>query len=748
MTRRQARKPLFISWRWRVMLPLALVVTLTAMLGAYAAALRFGGGIRISQDTLLLEGVRSLVSRTDRLYQRQVQEANRIAYTIGVPESVARDEVDVLQDSLETLARAANLDSVILTDERGVEVLGVQRVSIPDVDDYAVNTGTDMAAQPLVSAALAGESGASGLMRTPEGVLLFVSVPLRADGRIVGVVLAGNDLSGVVSSLQDSAVTQVAVYGGDGQLLQTTFNLNDAVRNQLAINPALMNQTLTTDGRDVPVTSVTVAGTPYRAAYTPLIYGGDVLGAVSVLMPDNLPFATEISRQLTAVLAAAVAGAAVVTGFMGVSLFAARVGRVQRTAEALAEGDAQARTKMRPTDEAGAAGAALDAYAEQVQVQQSAMQQALQRQRREAHHMTAVLESLPDGVLVQDTAGRVTFVNDAARRLLASVQGGQQHVLHALHALTIEPAGKPITPGVYALGDPQRVALGERMLNAQAAAIQTVNGERVGTVVVMRDMTEMVRQEQRRERLLQAVEQEVQSPLAELVQASALTGAPLDDFAREITKRAVALQKLVVEMRELTNVDNIQQAQERIRLDTLVWTVANEWRQIAQAADLKLRVMIERSGLHVLGDERRLRWAIGNVLDNAIKYTPPGGTVTLEVNGEQKGQALMRVRDSGVGILPEELPQVTTRFYRGNPTTSTGEIIRTPGMGQGLHTAQQIFDAHGGFLKVRSKVGIGTAVYFSLPVTSSESLDLPRLMEDFEGETVQLPEDFMPGLKL
>ena len=108
----------------------------------------------------------------------------------------------------------------------------------------------------------------------------------------------------------------------------------------------------------------------------------------------------------------------------------------------------------------------------------------------------------------------------------------------------------------------------------------------------------------------------------------------------------------------------------------------------------------------------------------------------------------MRVRDSGVGIVPEELPHVTQRFYRGNPKMDTGEIIRTPGMGQGLYTARMIIEAQGGFMRVRSKPGVGTAVYFSLPITAAVTLDLPRIKEDFEGETVQLPQDFRGDLEL
>ncbi len=750
---KRQRKPWFISWRWRLVIPLAVVLALTAMVGAYAAALHFSSGLNTTQDNLLLEGVRGLSNRTDALYRRQFQEAQRVAFTIGVPEAVARAEVDVLQDGLEASARVAELDALILTDANGIEVLGVQRVSIPDVDDYAVNSGTALTDQPLVVAALGGEDGAAGPVRTPEGVLVFVSAPMRADGQVVGAVLAGNNLSSIADAMQDSAVTQIALFSQEGELLQTTFELDDTVRRDLTPDQSLMAQALGTDGRRVPVVSQGVAGVPYRAAYAPLNYGNDTLGVVALFLPDSIPFATSAGRQLTALLAAGIAGAAVMVAFVGVGLFITRVERVQKTAVALARGQATARTNMRATDEPGVTGAALDAYANRVQRERDAMLQALQRQRREANHFAAVLQSMPDGVLVQDNTGQITFINDVARHLLAPTRTQTQTITQLFGKLAGQQAGAALAPGIYALGDPQRVEMGEKMINAQAALIRAMNGERIGTVVVMRDVTETVRQEQKRERLLKAVEHQVQAPLDELAQESAfhaVSDAPMDDFAREIAKRAIALRKLVAEMRELTTLDEqqVQRTQTQIRLDTLVWTVANEWRQIAQAAELGFRVVVERSGLHVLGDERRLRWAIGNVLDNAIKYTPPGGMVTLEVNGMVKGQALLRVRDNGVGIADSELMHVTTRFYRGNPTMKTGEIIRTPGMGQGLHTAEQIFQAHGGFLRVRSKVGVGTAVYFSVPITSSEALDLPGLMDNFEGETVQLPEDYLPDLKL
>ncbi|MBC8100605.1 MAG: ATP-binding protein, partial [Armatimonadetes bacterium] len=138
----------------------------------------------------------------------------------------------------------------------------------------------------------------------------------------------------------------------------------------------------------------------------------------------------------------------------------------------------------------------------------------------------------------------------------------------------------------------------------------------------------------------------------------------------------------------------------------------------------------------------RLRWAIGNLVDNSIKYTPPGGTIVLEVRGEEANYAQLRLRDNGVGILADEQPHLFTRFWRGTPTLPDGRVLRAPGMGQGLHVVKRILEMHGGALQIRSKPGVGTAVYFRLPLTASESFDLPQLYANgLEGDTMPMHAD-------
>lgn len=442
----------------------------------------------------------------------------------------------------------------------------------------------------------------------------------------------------------------------------------------------------------------------------------------------------QIARLVFATLAAAV----VIIAYVGLSLMLARIDQMRRVVESLAAGQSGARTGMLGRDEISALGRAIDRYAEQVQQRQDSLRAMLRRQRRETEHLTAVLESLPDGIVVQDLDGRVIVMNDKARLLLGSQSLVEDGDVRKLTATVTDVIGPAIAPGLYALGDPKRVEHEGRMLSAQAAAVMSMSNQRVGTVVVLRDLTDEVKRERARDTLIDRLVADVHTPLSDMGRTVVSNPRPLNSFAREMTRHAVALQKLIVELRELTvNVDakDMARGQRPLALDMLVHAIANEWRQVAQAANLKIEVRIEKAGMHVLGNEHRLRWAIGNIVDNAVKYTPPGGHILLEIGGEVRGRAYLRIKDTGVGITPEEQQHVFTRFYRGNPVTVGGRAIQVPGTGQGLSIAKQVIEAHGGNIRLKSEVGEGTTVFFSLPLTAPMTLEVPRIRDQIQEPT-------------
>ncbi len=752
----------FVSLRWRFTSPLFLIVLIVAMIGAYVLAQTLGTGLAAAQNNILLQSSAALSRRSAVLYEHYVGEATSIAYTSGIDQSIRAEDTPALAALLESRARLAGLDSIIVTNTLGIETAGVLRVVDADGSvRFALNTGTNLRAEAPLRAILGeGAPVSAGLLLSNEGVLLVTAVPIVRNNAVVGVVLVGSRMQTVLADLQGSSVAEVALYASSGTPLGSSLPLSSDLLDTLTLAPEIYDQAIATgatSGTQRPVQSLTLANSSYDAVYTPFQFGPALLGVVATLVPNDVPFATELGRQLVALFAAVLAGVVVFAGFITSSIVTARANRVRQTAELLAAGQREARTGMQRRDELGAAGQALDVYAETVQEREDVLRSALRRQRREASYLVAVLESIPEGIVVQDVEGRIMLMNDAAKVLLGSQRVFRSAGIHELAAVVAEKLGAALAPGLYALGDPQRIRLEERLLSAQAAAIVSPQSEqRVGTVIVLRDITGAVVREKAQERLLEQFVREVQEPLIDLARSSARQGTQTSPelmrvFTRDIARNVIALQKLIVEMRELTTTDlpMAQRAQKPLRLDTLVWAIANEWRQVAQSSGITLHVLIEQKGLHILGDERRLRWAIGNIVDNAIKYTLPGGAMTLEIKTAENDTARLRIRDNGVGIAEADLPHVFKRFFRGEPAAPDGHIIRVPGMGQGLSVARQILEAHGGSIRVKSAQGVGTAVYFTLPLTSTESLPLPIYSEldDLEGETVMLPTQFEERLR-
>lgn len=734
----------FLSLRWRSIWPVTLVVTVVAMVGAYFLANNLSRGVADVDENILLQNAQTAAEMTVDFYERQRTETQRVAYTIGIPEAIRARQSISLHAQLEGIAAAAGLDSLIVTDAQGIEVTGLLRTETPDFTDYAVSTDTLLSNELLVRQVLdEGVIGATGFWGTTEGLFIYTASPILLDNQTIGVVLAGNRLRTVLSAMSASAIADLVLYDGDGQVLETTFPLETISITDLTLDTPLRNQILGAVGQVITPPPTVLGGTSYRSAYLPFNFGPNTLGIIGIFVPNNVPFATEIGRQMTALLVSALTGGVVITVFLIASRISARAERVAATAQALAIGEGYRRTGMTATDEISAIGQALDQYADAVQARQDKLREMLRKQRREVNYYTSVLESMPDGVIVQDISGRVLLMNEHAKALLGSQRVYRSSGLHELAAIVTGEVGPSLAPGLYALGEPQRLMLDGRMLSAQAAGVLSATKMRIGTVIVLRDITSQVREDQAREALLSQLSRDIQQPLSALAQTGARSPNDLvHAFAREISRYSAALQKMIVDMRELHYLPSMDvKSQWRpLRLEALIWAVANDWRQIAQVAGLTLHVIIEQKGIYVLGDERRLRWALGNIADNAIKYTETGGAMTLEIKSESDGMVHLRIRDNGVGIQPDELEYVFMRFYRGTPINRTGDVIRVPGMGQGLSIAQNIIEAHGGRITIKSKPAVGTAVYISLPVTAPVAYELPFLDADaMEGETVQLP---------
>ncbi len=734
----QPSNPQFFSVRWQFLSPFFVILLIVAMVGAFFLSRNLVGGIQISQDNLLLQSSRAVLDRADELYQTQRFVALQTAFLEGLPQAVQDRDMTALQPMLESVLQSYRQDSLIIVDTTGRELIGISQARLGDNSQIIISADADMSALAMVNMLFSPTAdSASGFITTPQGLQLFTGVPIRADDAVIGAVLVGIDAITALESLKGSAIAELGLYG-EGDLLSTTFT-GDITPSDFRLTEAEYGQALTATDQ-IPLRDVSLNNQIFNAAYVPLRFGADNIGVVGVFLADDAPFITETGKQISAILISLMTGAIIVVGYIGISRFVGRVEQISDTVDELARGK-HIRTRLKAKDEIGRLGQAIDQYADAVQIQQDALQTALRQKRRELSHLTAVISNLPQGVVVQDLDGRVLLMNDIARELLGSQRAFRSSGVADIASFVPQVLGANLAPGLYALGDPQRVSVDERLLSAQAGAIVLADGHRIGTVILLRDMSEEVRAEQERAEALKRLSQEIQQPLANLGRmASGQDSDMMRSFAREVTRQSVALQRMILELREMSdsNIAQIKRNQRPIRLETLLWAVANEWRQVAIANNLTLHIIMQRQGEYILGDEKRLRWALGNIVDNAIKYTPAGGDLTLEIQDEgDDGFAHLRVRDNGVGISKDDMAHIFTRFYRGTPKTADGDIIRVPGMGQGLATAQHIIEAHGGTIKIKSNIGVGTAVYVTLPLTVVEGMTLtePPLGD---GDTVAL----------
>ena len=178
----------------------------------------------------------------------------------------------------------------------------------------------------------------------------------------------------------------------------------------------------------------------------------------------------------------------------------------------------------------------------------------------------------------------------------------------------------------------------------------------------------------------------------------------------EVTREANRLSRLVADLLALARADAGAPLKHRLLdLDEVVLDAYREARQLSQGQKLALDPF---ATVQVTGDEDRLKQLLLILLDNALKYTPPNGLVTLGLQREASGSKIT-VRDTGVGILPEDLPHVFERFYRADPARG-----RDPGgTGLGLPIARWIVEQHGGKITLESQPGQGTiaSVYLPLP---------------------------------
>jgi two-component system phosphate regulon sensor histidine kinase PhoR len=333
---------------------------------------------------------------------------------------------------------------------------------------------------------------------------------------------------------------------------------------------------------------------------------------------------------------------------------------------------------------------------------------ALERERSES---SALIAAMVEGVIAVSASGAVTTLNPAARSLLGLASG----------------ATPPSAPELFRQRPAHETV--ERALRGQATAGREIElDDRTvllsahplpdgGAVLVLHDVTGIKRLEAVRRDFVANVSHELKTPLtvirgyAETLAAEEVPTAVRQDFLNKVLANARRMQQLVDDLLDLSRIESRSWSPkpERLPLDGLVEDVWATLAAHAQAAGLSFTAHLE-PGLAVFADPQAARQVLLNVLDNAVRYTLPGGSITVAATARTEG-AWIEVSDTGVGIPSEHLPRIFERFYRVDAARSR----ELGGTGLGLAIVKHLVEAHGGRVEAQSALGAGTTVRIFFP---------------------------------
>ena len=348
-----------------------------------------------------------------------------------------------------------------------------------------------------------------------------------------------------------------------------------------------------------------------------------------------------------------------------------------------------------------------------------------ERQRRadELDRLTKVLSSLDEGIIVQDVNGKVTMMNQAAQDMLGGKRAFWDSKLGALFEQyrAVSEAAAELTP----LGESEEMPLNNRIVRAQLIAIGDDANRRIGTVIILRDVTHDALAERLKDGFVTHIARDMERPIGVIKLASELLSGQPEDAAvnqrllDKMLRNIDVLDQLALELLDISRMNagefDVQRAP--VRVENVIWSVVNGIESDIKSRGIDLLVMTrELSGANVRGDDSRLQWALGHLIRNSATYGRDGGYVAVAARVEPrnaKAYALISVSDNGVGISQEDLPHIFERFYRGAGGRSAEPA---PGLGQGLYVARAICQAHGGFLEVSSRLNIGSIFTMGLPL--------------------------------
>lgn len=342
---------------------------------------------------------------------------------------------------------------------------------------------------------------------------------------------------------------------------------------------------------------------------------------------------------------------------------------------------------------------------------------------QESKRLNSILSYMTDGVLATNRRGKITMINDMAKKQLG-VQ--KEDVLNKsiLELLKIEDEYelRDLITQIPELIIDSQDANGEYLsLRVRFALIRRESGFISGLVAVLHDTTEQEKEERERRLFVSNVSHELRTPLTsvksylEALDEGALSEPVAPDFIKVSLDETNRMMRMVTDLLHLSRIDNATSHLdvELINFTAFITFILNRFDQIRGQDEEKKYELVRDypiTSVWIEIDTDKMTQVIDNILNNAIKYSPDGGKITVTMKTTDD-QMILSISDQGLGIPKQDLPRIFDRFYRVDRARSRAQ----GGTGLGLSIAKEIIKQHKGFIWAKSEYGKGSTFTIVLP---------------------------------
>ena len=342
---------------------------------------------------------------------------------------------------------------------------------------------------------------------------------------------------------------------------------------------------------------------------------------------------------------------------------------------------------------------------------------------QESKRLHSILSYMTDGVLATNRRGQITMINDMAKRQLGveSDDALNQNILELLKIEDEYELRDLITQSPEMMIYSQNVNGEYISLRVRFALIRRESGFISGLVAVLHDTTEQEKEERERRLFVSNVSHELRTPLTsvksylEALDEGALYEPVAPDFIKVSLDETNRMMRMVTDLLHLSRIDNASGHLdvELINFTAFITFILNRFDKMrSQDQEKKYELVRDYpiTSVWIEIDTDKMTQVIDNILNNAIKYSPDGGKITVSMKTTDD-QMILSISDQGLGIPKEDLPKIFDRFYRVDKARSRAQ----GGTGLGLAIAKEIIKQHNGFIWAKSEYGKGSTFTIVLP---------------------------------